>query len=285
MLTVCPTPIGNLEDVTARQMRALQDADIIACEDSRTTGKLLEMLGISRANGKPELISYHEHNAEDRAEQLVTRMLNDTRVTLVSDAGTPTISDPGYRLVSLCHARDIPVTALPGPAAAIVAMSASGLPSNRFLFEGFLPAKEAARRQRLTQLQALGITTILYESPHKLLKTLRAIDEVFGSTHPISLGRELTKLHEEIVTTTVTEAIARFEARDRVRGEFVLVLAPGTADADALDDDALAHEVTRLLAEGHRTKTIRDMLSTRTSYSSSELYEQIEQIKKNPRSP
>ncbi len=283
MLTLCPTPIGNLEDVTPRQLRALRDADAIACEDSRTTGKLLEMLGISRSEtGKPELISYHEHNAEQRAEALIQRLEQGERITLVSDAGTPTISDPGYRLVKRCHEQGITISALPGPVAAVVALSASGLPSNRFFFEGFLPGKDAAKRQRLEALRHLGVTSIIYESPHKLLKTLRHMIQVFGEAHLISLGRELTKMHEEVMTCSLQEALAHFEALDKVRGEFVLTLAPASQDDALLSGESLEAEIRTLLDAKHRTKKIRDLLSTRTALSSSDLYELIEHIKRQP---
>ena len=170
MLIICPTPIGNLDDLSIRQREALSTADIIACEDTRHTGKLLELLEIN--DPAPKLISYHEHNALERAAQLAEEVSQGKQVVLVSDAGTPTISDPGYRLVSECMRRDLEITALPGPVAGIVALSASGLPTDRFFFEGFLPARANARKERLGVLRQLGVTTILYESPHRLVKMM-----------------------------------------------------------------------------------------------------------------
>lgn len=283
MLIICPTPIGNLEDTTDRQRQALQSADVIACEDTRTTGKLLERLGIPRPQGRPELVSYHEHNARERVGELLARIEAGERVVLVSDAGTPTISDPGYRLVHEASAQGLALTALPGPVAAIVALSASGLPTDRFLFEGFLPAKARARRQRLEELAGLGTTLLFYESPHRLLDTLEAVTTVFGDEHPVCVGRELTKIHEEYVRGQASRVHEELAGRDRLRGEFALVVAPLAEDAlrERLGPDQLAARVRELLAEGRRTRTIRDMLAPISDLTSSELYEFIEDIKRD----
>ena len=280
MLTICPTPIGNLEDVTPRQLAALSQADVIACEDTRVTGKLLEALGVAREQGRPRLLSYHEHNAAARLEPLLEALERGERVTLVSDAGTPTISDPGYRLVSACHEREIAVTALPGAVAAMVALSASGLPTDRFYFEGFLPAKAHARRERLGVLRRLGVTTIAYESPHRLLKSLTDLKDIFGPQHPICVARELTKRYEEYRSERVEEALEHFLALDKVRGEFVLVIAAAELiEEERLQGEALHEEIDALLKRGLRTKQIREALGERSALSRSELYALIAQRK------
>lgn len=285
MLTICPTPIGNLDDATPRQIEALATAHVIACEDTRTTGKLLGLLGIERVDGVPALVSYHDHNATERVAGLIDRMHQGQRVTLVSDAGTPTISDPGFKLVRACADAGIPVTALPGPVAALVALSASGLPTDRFFFEGFLPPKERARRDRLRLLRELQVTVMLYESPHRITRAVSDIAEVFGDAHLVCLGRELTKKHEEYLRGGAREVEQTLTARDRQRGEFVVIIAPGAPSATdaALEGDTLDAAIRERLAQRMRTKHIRDELSDRTTLSSSELYDLIERIKKEDR--
>ncbi|CAN0348310.1 unnamed protein product [Laminaria digitata] len=283
MLIICPTPIGNLDDLSARQRDALANADIIACEDTRHTGKLLERIATNTPDAKqPKLVSYHEHNALERAESLAAAIEQGKTVVLVSDAGTPTISDPGYRLVSECTRRDITITALPGPVAGIVALSASGLPTDRFFFEGFLPAKRQARRERLDTLRQLGVTTILYESPHRITKTLEDVSEVFGHAHPVCVGRELTKKFEEYLRGSVGEVLETLTGREKLRGEFVLILAPvdETLLRERLEGGALEARIEELLDGGMRTRDVRDALAKASSLPSSELYELIESIKK-----
>ena len=281
MLTLCPTTIGNLDDLSARQRDCLQHADLIACEDTRHTGKLLELLQLTRAPHQ-HLISYHEHNAAQRVPELIQAMKQGKSVALVSDAGTPTISDPGYKLVSACSSQDIPVTALPGPVAGIVALSASGLPTDRFFFEGFLPAKTLARTQRLEVLHALGTTVILYESPHRALKTLADIIKVFGPGHPLCIGRELTKKHEEYIRSGAQDALNTLSEREKLRGEFVIILAPVDASQlnESLQGDALNARIIELLDAGMRTKAVRDALAPSCALPSSQLYEHIEKLKK-----
>lgn len=278
-LLICPTPIGNLDDRTPRQLEALRNADIIACEDTRTTGKLLERLGITRTDGKPELISYHEHNAEARVPMLIARMEAGACVVLVSDAGTPTISDPGYRLVQRAHETGLKVSALPGPVAAMVALSASGLPSDRFMFEGFLPPKETACRARLEQLRALEMTVILYVSPHKIARTVELAREVYGDEHLVCLWRELTKVHEECFYGSLERAFVFLSEKDKIRGEFVMLLAPATRACGLLAEEALEARIVALLEQRVRTKKIRDQLSSQCALTSSELYAFIEETK------
>lgn len=278
-LLICPTPIGNLDDRTPRQVEALQSADIIACEDTRTTGKLLERFGVTRVDGKPELISYHEHNAEQRVPALIARLESGARIVLVSDAGTPTISDPGYRLVQRAHEAGIRVSALPGPVAAIVALSASGLPSDRFMFEGFLPPKESARHARLEQLRALEMTVILYASPHKILRTVEQARDIYGAEHLVCLWRELTKIHEECFYGSLERAFVFLSEKDKIRGEFVMILAPADGSDTLLEGEGLEEKIVALLQQRVRTKKIRDQLSSQCDMTSSELYAFIEETK------
>jgi 16S rRNA (cytidine1402-2'-O)-methyltransferase len=218
ILYVVATPLGNLEDITFRAVRILREADRIACEDTRHTRRLLDHYGIS----KP-LVSYHEHNERERTEELTARLVAGENVALVSDAGTPLISDPGYRLIEACTRAEIQVVPIPGPAAAIAALSASGLPTDSFYFGGFLPPKAGQRRRALETVAALDCTLIFYEAPHRLLETLEDISGLMGS-RTVVVAREITKLHEEFARGTATELIAKFGSRESVKGEITLLI-------------------------------------------------------------
>ncbi len=280
MLIVCPTPIGNLDDTTPRQRDALAGADVIACEDSRRTGKLLELLGIPRTDGKPRLVSYHEHNEEARTRQLLAELGDGKRVVLVSDAGTPTISDPGYRLVHAAADAGIEVVALPGPVAATVALSASGLPTNRFFFEGFLPNKTKARQERLQVLRELGVTVVLYESPYRVVELLEDVEAVFGAGHEVCAARELTKMHEEYLRGACRAVRTELAGRE-IHGEFVVLLAPFSAEEDGEDIDAqIDAKIAELLDQGMRPRGIKEVVSELFAVRKSELYERIEKVKK-----
>jgi 16S rRNA (cytidine1402-2'-O)-methyltransferase len=226
-LALVATPIGNLRDITLRAIAALKDADVIACEDKRVTAKLLAAHGI----GTP-LIAYHEHNAERTRPRLLARLRAGERVALVSDAGTPLVSDPGYKLVRACREEDIPVTVLPGPSAVLAALVLSGLPTNAFQFQGFLPARAGARKKALTALVGAEVTTVLFESPRRIAATLADAAEILGA-RDAALARELTKLHEEVVTGTLTELATRYSALPPPKGEVVLVIGPAAQDAAA----------------------------------------------------
>jgi len=217
-LFVVATPIGNLSDISKRALEVLQEVQLIACEDTRQTIKLLNHFGIQ----KP-LTSYHEFNEEKKAEELADQLAGDAKVALVSDAGTPAIADPGYRLVRLCRTRGIPVVPIPGPNAAVIALAASGLPSDEFIFAGFLPAKKGARHQKLLSLQNVRSTLILYEAPHRIESTLEDIQEVLGDRE-VCIAREMTKLHEEFLFGRLSEL------RPQVKpiGEFVIVISGAT---------------------------------------------------------
>ncbi len=219
-LFVVATPIGNLEDMTYRAVRILQEVALIAAEDTRHSRKLLDHYAIKTA-----LISYHEHNETARAEQLLARLQQGESLALISDAGTPCIADPGYRLVSRCRAAGVQVVAVPGPSALVAALSIAGLPTDAFRFVGFLPAKSHGRRLLLEQFNAERQTVACYETPHRLQAALRDIVEICGADRQLSIARELTKRHEELFAGTAAEALAHFST-DRVRGELVLLLGP-----------------------------------------------------------
>lgn len=217
VLYLVATPIGNLSDLSARAEKTLREVDFIAAEDTRNSQRLLLHLGIRK-----ELVSYFEHNKRQRGEQILARLLGGESCALITDAGTPAISDPGEDLVRLCGDAGVPVTSVPGCCAAVNALALSGLPTGRFIFEGFLPVPKGERRERIAALQGETRTVILYEAPHRLRETL---GELYGSLgdRPISLCRELTKLNEEILRTTLSGAIAVYEEKDP-RGEYVLIL-------------------------------------------------------------
>ncbi|MDD5882665.1 MAG: 16S rRNA (cytidine(1402)-2'-O)-methyltransferase [Firmicutes bacterium] len=245
MLYLVPTPIGNLGDISLRCRETLENADFIAAEDTRVTLKLLNHLGI-----KKNLVSYYEHNKAAQGSRIVERILAGETCALVSDAGSPAISDPGEDLVKQCAAAGIPVCAIPGPCAAITALSISGQATGRFCFEGFLSTAKKSRREHLDSLKREQRTMIFYEAPHKLLTTLTDLREVFGGDRPISLCRELTKLHEEVVRTTLAEAVARY-TETPPKGEFVLIVAGAPAEQqEAPSETDAAARVSQLMAEG-----------------------------------
>ena len=217
-LYLVATPVGNLADISARAVKVLREVDFIAAEDTRNSMRLLSYLGIQ----KP-MVSYFEHNKRTHGEMICDRLATGESCALVTDAGTPAISDPGEDIVALCAARDIPVTSVPGACAAILALTLSGLPTARFCFEGFLSADKKDRRERLEALKGDDRTTIFHEAPHKLKATLADMCEIFGSDRRISLCRELTKLNEDIMRTTLGEAVTYY-SENNPRGEYVLVV-------------------------------------------------------------
>ena len=245
MLYLVPTPIGNLGDISQRCRETLEQADFIAAEDTRVSLKLLNHLGI-----KKSLVSYYEHNKAFKGEKIVERILAGETCALVSDAGSPAISDPGEDLVKLCHDAGITVCAIPGPCAVITALSISGQATGRFCFEGFLSTAKKSRREHLESLANEQRTMIFYEAPHKLVNTLEDMSAVFGADRPISLCRELTKLHEEVVRTTLGGAIEKY-TENSPKGEFVLVVAgaPEQEKESATPEDAAAR-VQQLMNEG-----------------------------------
>lgn len=245
ILYLVPTPIGNLGDISIRCRETLENADFIAAEDTRVTLKLLNHLGI-----KKSLVSYYEHNKTFKGDQIVERILAGETCALVSDAGSPAISDPGEDLVRQCAQAGITVCAIPGPCAAITALSISGQATGRFCFEGFLSTAKKSRREHLDSLKAEQRTMIFYEAPHKLAATLEDLRDAFGAERPISLCRELTKLHEEVIRTTLGEAAERY-AETPPRGEFVLIVAGAPKEeTEAVPEMDAAQRVSQLMAEG-----------------------------------
>ncbi|MDT7690260.1 MAG: rRNA (cytidine1402-2-O)-methyltransferase [Acidobacteriota bacterium] len=247
-LYLVATPIGNLEDVTRRALRVLAEADVVACEDTRRTRSLLEHFGI-----RARTLSYHEHNERERAEELALMIETGSTVALVSDAGTPAVNDPGYRLVRACITRGLAVVPVPGATAFVAALTASGLPTDEFYFGGFLPSRTHARRERLSSVRALRATLIFYETPHRLAHALADAREVLGEREAV-VARELTKLHEEIVRGRLSELVARFAVEGSARGEMVLII-----DRDVIEEDegaqthstaSVAERVASLTAEG-----------------------------------
>src|SRR4051812_29447 len=261
-LVVCPTPIGNLEDVTLRVLAALRDADVVACEDTRRTRVLLERYGVSAS-----LVSYHEHNERERAAELVERMRGGAVVALVSDAGMPLVSDPGYVLVRGCVAAGLAVEVLPGPSAALAALVASALPADAWRFVGFLPRKGAA----LSEVFASPETVVAFESPRRVGASLAALASV-DPARPVAVCRELTKMHEEVVRGTASELAARY-AEGEVRGEVVLVIdgAPPHRGADPAAVDA----VRRLVAAGARARAAASVVADLTGSPANALYEAV----------
>ncbi len=239
-LYVVATPIGNLEDITYRAVRILGEVDLVAAEDTRHSRKLFAHFGIQ----KP-LISYHDHNEQQRQEELVKRLQAGEDIALISDAGTPCIADPGYRLIASCHAAGITVVPIPGPSALITALSAAGVSTERFAFEGYLPQKAKARADLLRQLNGEQRTLVFYETPHRLAATLADLVEILGADRPLVVARELTKMYEEFFRGTASEAVTRF-TQEPARGELVLVLPPSTHGPQMNVRDALR----KLLNEG-----------------------------------
>ncbi|MCL4854916.1 MAG: 16S rRNA (cytidine(1402)-2'-O)-methyltransferase, partial [Bryobacteraceae bacterium] len=220
-LFVVSTPIGNLDDLTFRALRVLKEAGVIACEDTRHTKKLLDHYGIKRP-----LVSYHEHNENERAVELVGRLQRGESIALVSDAGTPLLSDPGYRIVARARQEGIPVVPVPGASALLAALAASGLPTDAFHFAGFLPPKPAARRKLLESLRDEHATLVFYEAPHRILEALADVEAILGQ-RDVVVARELTKVHEEFLRGTAAEIRQSLAARGSVKGEITLLVARG----------------------------------------------------------
>jgi 16S rRNA (cytidine1402-2'-O)-methyltransferase len=261
-LTVCPTPIGNIEDLSPRARRALTDADLVACEDTRRTGLLYERLDIPR----PRFVSNHEGNESERATQLAQQIERGARVVLVSDAGTPVISDPGYPLLRACIERDLEVEVLPGPSAVTTALVASGLPTNRWRFEGFLPR----RAGELERVLLSGETVVAFESPRRLPDSLAAL-AALAPDRSAAVCRELTKLHEEVARGSLGELARRFH--DGAKGEIVVVIAPAQSRVVAGPDLAFAVDaLRRLVSSGARPRAAASVVAALTGTRANDLY-------------
>jgi len=268
-LFVVATPIGNMGDLAPRAVEMLAAVDVVAAEDTRITGKLL-----ARIHVKKRMVSYREQTERRLSQQLVERMLAGESVALVSDAGTPTISDPGYRLVHAAAEAGIEVVAIPGPSAVIALLSVAGLPTDRFRFEGFPPPRAAARRRLLEGLRGAGTTVVFYESPHRIVDFLGELAAALGDPQ-VAVGRELTKMHEEVVRGAASVVAARFSEREP-RGEFVVAVRV-EEEAGELAGDALAREVEALASQGLAAREIAARLKPRGAHRR-EVYEVLRRI-------
>lgn len=261
-LSVCPTPIGNMGDVTPRVVRALTDADVVACEDTRRAGLLFERLEIP----KPRFVSYHDANEAERAGQLAQAIERGAKVALISDAGMPGISDPGYRLIRACIDRDLDIEVLAGPSAVTTALVASGLPTDRWRFEGFLPRRPGELERVLRSAE----TVVAFESPRRLGESLAAL-AVLAPDRPAAVCRELTKLHEEVARGTLSELARQF--REGARGEIVVVIAPVAGEGEGARDTAFAVDALRRLVQaGARPRAAAGVVAALTGTRANDLY-------------
>ena len=269
-LYLVPTPIGNLGDISPRAKKTLAEADFIAAEDTRVSLKLLNHLEL-----KKPLVSYYEHNKNESGPRIVERLLAGESCALVTDAGSPAISDPGEDLVALCAKAGVCVCAIPGPCAAVTALSVSGLPTGRFCFEGFLSTNKKSRREHLGSLKSEQRTMIFYEAPHKLQNTLKDLTDAFGPERRISLCRELTKLHEQILRMTLGEALAYYTENDP-RGEYVLILegAAETSEEALTLEDAVSLALERIASGASKKDAVREV-SRETGFPKNALYDAV----------
>jgi 16S rRNA (cytidine1402-2'-O)-methyltransferase len=264
ILYIVATPIGNLEDITLRALRVLKEVDVVAAEDTRHTQILL-----SRHDIHTPLTSYHEHNEKTKAQELVTRLGRGQNVALVSDAGTPAISDPGFRLVVQAIRAGVRIIPIPGASALTAVLSASGLPTDRFVFEGFLPAKKSQRREKLQTLRDETRTLIFYEAPHRLKEALDDIHELLGNREAV-LAREVSKIHEEFLRGPVSELV-RTLGGGEMRGEVTLIIS-GSSGAPDVSEDRLKAEIRELKGKGLRVKEIAEVLGEKFGYPKKEIY-------------
>jgi 16S rRNA (cytidine1402-2'-O)-methyltransferase len=271
VLYVVATPIGNLEDITLRALRVLKEVNRIAAEDTRHTQTLLNHYGITTP-----LTSYHEHNERSKVRSLIERLARGENIALVSDAGTPAISDPGYRLVGAAIREKLSVVPIPGACAALAVLSASGLPSDRFAFEGFLPAAKQERKNKLQALKGETRTMIFYEAPHRLKESLEDLRQIFGDRE-ISIGREMTKLHEEFLRGAVSAVLLQLAERD-VKGELTLIVHGATVEFE-IAEDQLKAEIGRLIAAGNGAKEISELIGGRYGLAKREVYRRVLEIK------
>jgi len=274
-LYLVATPIGNLEDITLRALRVLKEADVIACEDTRQTQKLLNHFAISTRT-----TSYHEHNEMTRSAELVKNMQQGASVALVTDAGMPGISDPGFRLISLAIRHHIPVVPIPGASAFLSALVASGLPTDSVHFAGFLPAKRGERRTVLQSLANSVSTEVFYEAPHRIMETLADITEIMGESRPVVLARELTKLHEEFLRGSAAQVLDTLKHRDAVKGEITLLI--GKAEPELLSQQAPRMTVSRrvqeiMAQENVDEKAALKKIAKERGISKSEAYRELQQ--------
>lgn len=273
-----PTPIGNIEDITIRALRVLGEVDLVACEDTRRTGKLLERLQI-----KKPLLSYHEHNESRRAQVLVERAQAGDSIAVVTDAGTPGIADPGYRVVQAAIAAGVPIMALPGPNAAIAALSVAGLPAHEFTFKGFLPRSRERRRKALRLLRSAVRTTVFYETPHRIAQALEDIRELLGDRQLVAV-RELTKAFEEVLRGTAASLLEALQSRDGVRGEFVLLVGPAE-DGEELPVPTIVETLELLSQVGLPESRAIAFIASQRGVSTAAVRKHIRYKRRDPESP
>lgn len=270
-LYLVPTPIGNLEDITLRAKRILQEADYIAAEDTRTSGILLEKIGVHN-----HMLSFHKYNSKERAPELIKLMKDGAVIAEISDAGMPVISDPGYILVQECVKNNIPVVPLPGASAFATALIASGFDAQPFTYYGFLPRKKSEQQPFFEQMKEARATSIFYEAPHRLIKTLNNMSAILDSERKIVVARELTKIHEEFIRGTISEVTDYFE-QNAPRGEFVVLISPNAAQETQLSWAELIKAVNRLVDKGESKKSAIKTVAQENNVSKNELYERYHQ--------
>jgi len=264
-LYIVATPIGNLGDISERAVEILKQVDLIAAEDTRHSKTLLDRFAIST-----KVRAYHEHNEDQLTSKLIEQLIGGESIALISDAGTPLINDPGYKLVAAAHDNGIQVVPIPGPSAIITALSASGLPTNKFIFEGYLPAKSEARKKCLLELMSESRTLIFYEAPHRILETMQAMQDVFGSERRVTIGRELTKQFEQIVRDSVSEINAKLENGEiKIKGEFVVILE-GAQEVSVADTEVL--RINQILSEKLSPKDAAGLTAKITGKKKNEVY-------------
>lgn len=276
MLTIVATPIGHLDDLSVRAARTLETADIIACEDTRTTRKLISLCQLSV---HAKLLAYHDHNGPKMRPVLIAAMQEGKTVALVSDAGTPLVSDPGFKLVAACHDAGIPVTSIPGPSAPIVGLSLAGLPSDKFAFQGFVPSATGAARRAISETVQQNMTHIWFESAKRLPATLQLMSDIYGNRLAV-IARELTKLHEEVVRAPLTELAAKFAVSGPPKGEIVLLIA----GPDAGTSSANSEDIDELLKDALSRASLKDAVqevATITGQSRKIVYQQALAIQKS----
>jgi 16S rRNA (cytidine1402-2'-O)-methyltransferase len=275
-LYLVATPIGNLEDITLRALRVLKEVDLVACEDTRQTQKLLTHYGI-----QTRTVSYHEHNEMTKAAELVVDLEGGAKIALVTDAGMPGISDPGFRLITLAIRHHVPVVPIPGASAFLAALVASGLPTDSFRFSGFLPAKRGQRRKLLESVRESPRTQVFYEAPHRLLETLADVVEVMGADRHVVVAREVTKLHEEFLRGRVADVLDQLKARGDVKGEITLLIAnPESRKAKAASPGTIAQRVREIMASDHLDeKSALKKAAKERGIGKSEAYRELQRTK------
>ena len=264
-LYIVATPIGNLADLSERAIETLKQVDLIAAEDTRHSKTLLERFMINT-----KMTAYHEHNEEKTTQTLIQQLLEGQSIALISDAGTPLINDPGYKLVAAAHEQEIQVIPVPGPSAIITALSASGLPTYKFIFEGYLPAKKEARKTRLTELKNESRTLAFYEAPHRIVESMKIMQEVFGEDRRVTIARELTKQFEQIVRDTFKEINRKLETEEiKIKGEFV-VIVEGAKEIEISDEEVL--RINQILSEKLSPKDAAGLTAKITGRKKNEVY-------------